>query len=409
MAALFLDAGYEVVDFHQVADVYIVNTCAVTLQAERKSRQALRKTREQNPEATLVMVGCYPQVAKDQLSAMPEIDLIVGSAEKPRVVELVERVRQASSPLIAVSEWTDEARFELISASQEVGRTRATVKVQDGCQQFCSYCIIPYARGPERSRTVESVVEEVAALVQQGFREVVLTGIHLGSYGKDLQPAIELADLVEAVLRVRGLDRLRLSSVEPNEITDSLLALFSRYPNFCRHLHIPLQSGEDHILKAMNRRYDTAQYRQVIEQVRRYVERMAITTDIIVGFPGETDGQFQLTCEFVRSIGFSRMHVFRYSRRPGTPAAALKEQTPAAVKEQRSYTLIDLAEAMGETYRRQMLGETWDVLWESEHEGWWIGHTDTYVKVYTIQQGIQSGSVSPVTITDMWKDGVRGE
>ncbi len=288
MAHLFQEAGYEVVDFSAAADVYVINSCAVTVQAEKKSRQIAHRAREQNRQAMIVMVGCYPQVAQGREQLPEGVDLLVGSADKPRIVELVERARETSSPLIAVSRWTDEASFQIISTRQQVGRTRATLKVQDGCQQFCSYCIIPYARGPERSRPIPEVVEEARALVEDGFKEVVITGIHVGSYGHDLPGQPDLVQLIEQVLQVPGLERLRLSSIEPNEIGEPLMQLMRQYPNFCRHLHIPLQAGQDRILKAMNRRYNTAEYRAIIDMVRSFVPEIAITTDVIVGFPSET-------------------------------------------------------------------------------------------------------------------------
>ena len=243
MAHLFREAGYEVVDFDQVADVYIINSCAVTIQAEQKSRQSTRRAREHNPNAIVVMVGCYPQVAQDREALLADVDLLVGSAEKQQIVDLVEQARQVQKPLVAVSDWAEQTQFEVISSRQDSDRTRATLKVQDGCQQFCAYCIIPYARGPERSRPLASIIAEARDLVEEGFLEIVLTGIHLGSYGRDLPGQIGLTDLVESVLQVPGLRRLRLSSVEPNEIDKPLLELMQQYPNFCRHLHIPLQAG----------------------------------------------------------------------------------------------------------------------------------------------------------------------
>lgn len=405
MAHLFREAGYEVVDFSEVADVYVINTCAVTVQAEQKSRQIAHRTREQNQHATLVMVGCYPQVAQDRGELPEGIDLLVGSADKPRIVELVERARQASSPLIAVSRWTDETSFQMISASQEVGRTRATLKIQDGCQQFCAYCIIPYARGPERSRSIADVVQEAHELVESGFKEIVLTGIHVGSFGQDLPGQPDLAVLVEQVLQVPGLQRLRLSSIEPNEIGEPLLELMQRHPNFCRHLHVPLQAGQDRVLKAMNRRYNTAEYRAIIDLARSFVPEIAITTDVIVGFPGETEAEFQQTYEFIKELGFSRLHVFRYSRRPGTPAAEMPQQVPQAEKARRSRALIALGQRLAKAYAKRLVGSEQTVLWESQDaNGVWSGHTDTYVTVYSNDPSLQSNAITRITIdgTNAW-------
>lgn len=399
MAHLFGEAGYEVVDFANVADVYVINTCAVTLQAEQKSRQIAHRARERNRQALLVMVGCYPQVAQGRGELPEGIDLLVGSADKPHIVELVERSRETSSPLIAISRWTDETSFQMISASQEVGRTRATLKIQDGCQQFCSYCIIPYARGPERSRSIADVVQEAYALVGAGFKEIVLTGIHVGSFGQDLPDQPDLADLVEKILQVPGLARLRLSSIEPNEIGEPLLRLMQQYSNFCRHLHVPLQAGQDRILKAMNRRYNTADYRAMIDLVRSYVPEIAITTDVIVGFPSETEAEFKETYEFIREIGFSRLHVFRYSRRPGTPAAEMPQQVPKDEKARRSRALITLGKCMAAEYARRLIGSQHDILWESQDSnGVWSGHTDTYVTVYSRDSSLRSNMISRVTV-----------
>jgi threonylcarbamoyladenosine tRNA methylthiotransferase MtaB len=409
MAHLFRQAGYSLVEFDQPADVYIVNSCAVTMQAERKSRQMARRARERNRNALLVMAGCYPQVACDRLQELAEVDLLVGSAEKPRIVELVSRALNSPSPLIAVSQWTGETTYGIIGAGQEISRTRANLKIQDGCQQFCAYCIIPYARGPERSREPVDVRREVRQLIDQGFQEIVLTGIHIGSYGRDLQPKTDLASLIAELLPEEGLSRLRLSSIEPNEITAKLLRLMQQQTNFCRHLHVPLQAGEDRVLRAMNRRYTTDDYRRIIEQVRAYVPEVAITTDVIVGFPGETEEEFQSTYQFVQEIGFSRLHVFRYSRRPGTPAAELPEQVPAAEKERRSRQLIALGQEQARAYASRLLGQTVEVLWEHQQNGRWIGHTDTYVEVGTVSQQPLANQLLPTQVTGLSGGGVLGQ
>ncbi len=399
MAHLFREAGYKVVDFSAIADVYVINTCAVTVQAEQKSRQIAHRARDRNPQAMVVMVGCYPQVAKGRGKLPDGVDLLVGSGDKPRIVELVERAREASSPLVAISHWTEDTSFQMISASQEVGRTRATLKVQDGCQQFCSYCIIPYARGPERSRPIPEVVQEAQSLVKAGFKEIVVTGIHVGSYGRDLPGRPDLVQLLEEVLQVPGLERLRLSSIEPNEIGHSLMSLMRRYPNFCRHLHIPLQAGHDRILKAMNRRYNTSEYRSIIDMVRSYIPEIAITTDVIVGFPTETEAEFQATYDFVADIGFSRLHVFRYSRRPGTPAAEMAGLVPKEEKARRSQALIALGRRMAKEYAEGLMGSEQTVLWENQDDdGVWSGHTDTYVTVCSRDSDLRSNQITRVLI-----------
>ncbi|MGI6358098.1 MAG: tRNA (N(6)-L-threonylcarbamoyladenosine(37)-C(2))-methylthiotransferase MtaB [Bacillota bacterium] len=410
MAHLFRQAGYSVVDFSDIADVYIVNTCAVTVQAERKSRQMMRRAREHNPQALTVMVGCYPQVAaKAQLTSLPDVDLIVGSNDKHRIVDLVADAKQAGQPVVAVSAWGEDAEFSHIAAGQDTQRTRATLKAQDGCRQFCAYCIIPYARGPERSRPPASVLEEARMRISEGFQEIVLTGIHLGSYGRDLQPQMDLADLVGQLLGLPGLGRLRLSSIEPNDITAKLLQLISQHKSFCRHLHIPLQAGDDQVLKAMQRRYSTDEYRQVVSLVRSFLPQAAITTDVIVGFPGESEEQFSNTCDFVQEIGFSRLHVFRYSRRPGTVAATLPNQIPAAEKERRSRTLIGIGEMLAANYAKRLLGKTVEVLWEHEQDGVWTGHTDTYVQVTARSKQQLQNRITPARALHVKGGGVVAE
>ncbi len=410
MAHLFHQAGYEVVPFAEAADVYIVNTCAVTVQAERKSRQMVRRARDHSPAALVVMVGCYPQVAgQEQLSELADIDLIVGSNDKHRIVQLVAQVLAEHRPLLAVSPWSDHAEFSAIGAGQESSRARANLKIQDGCQQFCAYCIIPYARGPERSRTPDQVEDEAKALLAQGYREIVLTGIHLGSYGRDLQPATDLSMLLRQLLPLQGLHRLRLSSIEPNEITPELLQLMQQHANFCRHLHIPLQSGTDHVLRAMNRRYTTEGYRRVVELARTHVPGLAITTDVIVGFPGETEDQFQDTCQFVQEIGFSRLHVFRYSRRPGTPAADFAAQVPTAEKDRRSKALIAIGKQLASQYAERLVGESVQVLWEHEQDGFWKGHTDTYVQVSAASLLPLANRLSEAKVRRLLADGVLAD
>lgn len=406
MAHLFRQAGYQVVDFDQPAEVYIINSCAVTVQAERKSRQMVRRAREHQPDALLVMAGCYPQIAEQALAEQADIDLIVGSADKPRIVELVASALAAESPLVAVSHWAEPAAFAMIGTGQETERTRATMKIQDGCQQFCAYCIIPYARGPERSRELAAILAEARALVASGFQEIVLTGIHIGSYGRDLQPETNLTHLIGQLLLVPGLQRLRLSSIEPNEVTPELLQLMQVHPNFCHHLHIPLQAGEDRVLKAMKRRYSTSDYRRMITEVRAAIPDIAITTDVIVGFPGETEQEFRATCQFVREIGFTRLHVFPYSRRPGTPAAELPQQVSRERKAERSRTLISLGHQLSRQYASHLLGQTVQVLWEHELNGLWTGHTDTYVQVGTQSEAPLGNRLLLARVTGVTEDGV---
>lgn len=410
MGHLFRQAGYDLVQFSEPADVYVVNTCAVTLQAERKSRQMVRRAREHNPGALVVMVGCYSQIAgQEQLRELSDIDLIIGSNDKHRIVQLVEQAQQANAPLCTVSPWSAQTSFSAVGSGQERGRTRATLKVQDGCQQFCAYCIIPYARGPERSRPIDQVIDEARVLLADGYQEIVLTGIHLGSYGRDLQPQLDLAALVRQLLPLPGLARLRLSSIEPNEITPELLQLMQSQRSLCRHLHVPLQAGSDPVLRAMNRRYDTDGYRRVIALARSFVPDLAVTTDLIVGFPGESAADFDVTCRFVQEIGFSRLHVFRYSRRPGTPAASFSEQVSSQEKDRRSKELIGIGKQLARLYASHLLGQTVQVLWEHEQGDLWQGHTDTYIQVSAFNRLALANRLTAAKVLRLANDGVLAE
>lgn len=411
VAALFRAAGYEVVDFSVPADVYVVNTCTVTSLGDKKSRQLLRRARRLNPRAVVVAMGCYAQTAPAEVSSLPEVNLVVGTSRRGEIVALVEEARRRGGALVAVGDLAG-ARFEELETGAVRERSRAVVKVQEGCRQFCSYCKVPYARGPERSRPPEAVRREVRRLLDEGFREVVLTGIHLGSYGRDLpsepgEPPWDLARLAADLADIPGLVRLRLSSLEPTDVSDRLIALVKESPVLCRHFHLPLQSGEDYILRRMNRHYTTADYAEVVRRIRAAVPETALTTDLIAGFPGETEEHFVQGLEFVRRMGFSRLHVFPYSRRKGTPAASFPGQVPEEVKRERVNRLLALGRSLAEEYHRRLLGQVALVLFEEEAEGpegelaersHWGGLTDTYVRVVTPSAEPLSGKLRWVRV-----------
>jgi threonylcarbamoyladenosine tRNA methylthiotransferase MtaB len=394
VAALFRGAGYEVVDFDAPADVYVVNTCTVTSLGDKKSRQTLRRAHRESPEALVVAMGCYAQTAPDEVAGLDGVDLVLGTNGRGRLVELVEEAlnrRRAASPVVVVGDLKG-AVFEELDTGAVAERTRATVKVQEGCRQFCTYCKVPYARGPERSRPPGAVVTEVQRLVAKGFREVVLTGIHLGSYGRDLagqggteerlEARWDLARLAQEVARVSGLRRLRLSSLEPTDVSTGLMAAVRDHPVLCRHFHLPLQSGEDGILRRMNRHYTTAEYARVVERIRVAVPEAALTTDVIVGFPGETEESFGRTMAFVRELAFSRLHVFPYSRRRGTPAASFPDQVPETVRKERAGRLAALGRELSLAFHQHLVGQEVEVLFEEEAGvALWSGLTDTYVRV----------------------------
>lgn len=381
IAAQFRAHGYEIVDFNQKgADIYIINTCTVTNISDQKSRQMIRKAHRSNPNAKIVVVGCLAQTDPEQIEAIPGVNLIVGNNDRSRIVELVEglSLNQQTSVVTSIAQVRS---FEELNAVSFEGRTRAYLKIQDGCNQYCSYCKVPYARGPSRSRTPQSVMEQVKAIVEQGYTEIVLTGVHLGAYGADLEPASSLSKIVRTITEVQGLKRVRISSVDPNEIDDELIELVAESPKVCRHLHIPLQSGSDQILEKMRRRYRTSDFRHIVNAVRKYVPEIAVTTDVIVGFPGETPELFAETHAFLTEMQLAKLHVFKYSPRAGTPAAGYPDQVSSQEKEKRSRALIALSDQMSERYQSRFVGKTVQVLVEREINGRLHGHTDNYIHV----------------------------
>lgn len=351
MEAIFKSAGYKVVGFNEDADVYLVNTCVVTNTGQRKSRQIINRAVRHNPMALTVVTGCYPQTAPDEVRAIDGVDVIIGNQERARIVELVEQALTSKRDDILdnVQKMTVDTRFEELGVGTETNKTRAFLKIQEGCNQYCTYCIIPFARGPLRSRSLESIKEEITKLVAAGYKEVVLIGIHLGCYGKELAKdgiKLSLYDAVEAALSVPGVERLRLGSLESVEVETRLMELMAKEPRLCHHLHLPLQSGCDKVLKAMHRPYDTARFAELLKEIRSYVPDVAITTDIIVGFPGETEEDFEETLAFARSCGFAKMHIFPYSKRKGTPAEKMPNQVEEQVKQERAARLAELDKEM---------------------------------------------------------------
>ncbi|NLM26450.1 MAG: tRNA (N(6)-L-threonylcarbamoyladenosine(37)-C(2))-methylthiotransferase MtaB [Firmicutes bacterium] len=380
IATQFIEAGYEIVDFDQPADVFVINTCTVTNMSDRKSRQMIRRASRNNPQAKIVVVGCFAQTAPEEVQAIPGVNLVVGTNDRGQIVQLVEKL-DLDEGYSLVGEIFQVDDFEEMSVTSFQGRTRAFLKIQDGCNQFCSYCKVPYARGKSRSRKSENIKEEVNNIVSQGYREIVLTGVHLGGYGSDLQPASSLAKITELISHIPGVQRVRISSVDPNEIDQHLLELLANNPHVCRHLHIPLQSGSDTILEKMRRKYRTTDYLQIVEKARELVPNIALTTDVIVGFPGESDELFQETYDFIKSIGFAKLHVFKYSPRTGTPAASFPEQVSNVDKERRSHQLIQLSDEMAFQFHQQFLGEIVEVLVEGQESDTVTGFTDNYLRV----------------------------
>lgn len=407
---MFKSRGYQVVDFNGSADVYIINTCTVTHLGDRKSRQLIRRAARANPEGLVVVMGCYAQTSPGEVLEIPEVDLVVGTSDRGRVVDLVEEARKGQR-VNAVRDVFKVEEFEELPAVAYTGRVRAFLKVQEGCNNFCAYCIIPYARGPVKSRSPEKVVEEAGRLVQGGFKEIILTGIHTGAYGQDLGNNADLAGLLKQLVGIPGLQRLRLSSVEPMDVTADLIAIFAAGPPLCPHLHIPLQSGADTVLKKMRRQYTTGEFRELVEKMRRQVDGLAVTTDVIVGFPGETGEEFMHTYNFIKDIGFSGMHVFKYSPRRGTPAADFPDQVDPAVKEERSRELIELGEKMAATYAGKFLGTIREVLAEEYHDedkSLYQGFTDNYLKVIFPGNNTLRGNMVSVYMEELSGTNLKG-
>lgn len=379
MTALFLNRGYRLGDFETYCDVYVINTCTVTHAGDRKSRQMIRRAKHINPEAIVVVTGCYAQASPQDVAAIEDVDIILGTNKRYLIVDTIETFHGERKQLVdAKDNLTD---FEEITMDRVIQKARAYLKVQDGCEQFCTYCIIPYARGPLRSRSMENALLEAKKLEQAGFKEIILTGIHLGAYGKETGK-YTLADLCEKLLQETAFERIRLSSIEPTEVDDHLLQLFKNHRRMCRHLHLPLQAGDDNVLEQMHRPYNIEQYRQEMARIRDAVPEIALSTDLMVGFPGETDVQFMNSLLFCDEIAFSSMHIFKYSPREGTPAATYPNQISNEIKDQRSKQMQEVAEKNMMQYMKNHIGQCVEVLMEEENnEGLWMGHTDNYLHV----------------------------
>ncbi|HIV25522.1 MAG TPA: tRNA (N(6)-L-threonylcarbamoyladenosine(37)-C(2))-methylthiotransferase MtaB [Candidatus Scatomonas pullistercoris] len=388
MEQLLEKKGYEIVPFEPGADYYIINTCTVTNIADRKSRQMLHRARKMNPEAVVAAVGCYAQIRGEELEKDPMIDLIVGNSRKGELPQLLQSCRLEKKKQAALSDLGRERKYEPLSIEKTAEHTRAFIKVQDGCNQFCSYCIIPYARGRVRSRRPEDVLREVRNLAASGCREVVLSGIHLSSYGIDFEQQTDLLDLIRLLHPVEGIDRIRLGSLEPGIITEGFAEELAALPKVCPHFHLSLQSGCDRTLRRMNRRYTSGEYLERCRILRKYFRDPALTTDIITGFPGETEEDFRESAEFVERVSFFETHVFPYSRREGTRAASMEGQLPEAVKKQRSHVLLELNKRKKAEYLEKALGKETEVLLEEETEldgrRAWAGYTREYRKVLVL-------------------------
>ncbi|MFP4015438.1 MAG: tRNA (N(6)-L-threonylcarbamoyladenosine(37)-C(2))-methylthiotransferase MtaB [Halanaerobiales bacterium] len=384
MMDLFKKKGYQINDFDEIADVYIVNSCTVTNQAARKSRQLARRAKRLNPHAIVALVGCYTQVSPEEVRDIGEVDLFIGTSNRANIVEYVEEVLHQGEVDINILERQELSVFEELKVDSLRETTRAYVKIEEGCNQFCSYCIIPYARGPVRSRDPQSVMKEVGELVSRGVKEIILTGTHLGAYGYDWDKDNSLEELIEDLITIDGLEHIRLSSIEVTEISDYLLDIIASESKLCPHLHLPLQSGSEEILKRMKRPYTAEEFRRVVRKVRNKVPDIAITTDIIVGFPGEDQECFEEHYKFVKEMKFSRLHVFPYSIREGTPAARMADQLPGDVKREYSSKMRELNEGLMLAYQEKFLGKVRELIVEENRDfqtNFLTGVTDNYIRV----------------------------
>ena len=382
IAQKFIEAGYKICNVNEKMDIAIVNTCTVTNIADRKSRQMLRKIKEENPNAIVVAVGCYVQVAKDKVDQMEEIDLSLGNVEKRDIVTIVENYIKEKKKFSNIIDVNKEKEFLELGFVTYTEKTRATIKIQDGCNNFCSYCLIPYARGRVRSRNKENVIQEANEIAKKGIKEIVITGIHIASYGKDFSEDYKLIDLLEDLNKIDGIQRIRLGSLEPTIITEEFAKRLIKLEKICNQFHLSLQSGCNETLKRMNRKYTVEEFREVTKILRKYFKDVNLTTDIIVGFPGETEEEFNKTYEFLKEIKFYKMHVFKYSPREGTKAATMLNQVDGKIKEQRSQKLIELSNKNQKEYNEKYKNTNLQVLFEEKTDGMWTGNTKNYVKVY---------------------------
>lgn len=411
MEELFTKNSYDIVKSDEVADIYVINTCTVTNLSDRKSRQFIRRAKKINKNSTIAVVGCYSQVSPDEVSAIEGVDVVIGTTDRDRIVELCEKAREKDEKINIVRNIKTQKEFETININDIKSKTRAYIKIQDGCNQFCSYCIIPYARGPIRSRKLGDIINEIEKLSKVGFKEVVLTGIHVSSYGKD-KGGVPLTSLLEQVSKVSGIERIRLSSIEPTLITSEFMEIIMGMEKVCDHFHLSLQSGSDTVLERMNRKYTAEEYKNIVKCIREHMPNAGITTDIIVGFPGETEEEFKETYDFIKEIGFSRIHVFKYSPREGTPAAKDKNQVDGNIKNNRSEKLINLGDELMGKFHSKFIGATLNVLFEEESKneiGFIDGYTTNYIRVKSKMNSNLTGEIADVKIESMEHDILIGK
>lgn len=411
---LFKNEGYEQVDFEDsAADVYVINTCTVTNTGDKKSRQIIRRAVRRNPDAVVAVTGCYAQTSSAEIMDINGVDLVIGTQDRDKMMSFVKQIQDDRKPVNAVRNIMKTRNFEELDVPDFNERTRAFLKIQEGCNNFCTFCIIPWSRGLSRSRDPQSVIEQAKQLVASGYKEIVLTGIHTGGYGDDLEN-YRLTDLLQDLEKVEGLERIRISSIEASQIDDEMIDVLNRSTKMCRHLHIPLQAGENSVLKRMRRKYTTEEFAAKIKRLHEALPGVAITTDVIVGFPGETDEMFESGYRFMEELQFAEMHVFPYSKRTGTPAARMDDQIDEEVKNERVHRLIDLSEKMQLQYGQKFVGEVLDVIPERDYKGapgsgLVMGYSDNYIQV--VFEGSESliGQLCRVKIVEAGVNECRGQ
>ena len=405
---LLTQRGHTLVPFEQAADAYIINTCTVTAVSDKKSRQVIRRTRKTAPDAIIAVCGCYPQTHPQDMDGL-SIDLVSGTGDRQGFVELLERTWKERQPITALDNAFERRTFEVLPAGGMEGRTRAMLKVEDGCVNFCSYCIIPYARGPIRSLPLEQAREQAAQLAQAGYQELVLTGIEISSWGRELEGDHTLIDLIEGVCHSAPSCRVRLGSLEPRTITEDFCTRAAKLDNLCPHFHLSMQSGCDATLSRMNRKYTSARFYESISLLRQHFDAPAITTDMIVGFPGETEDEFAQTLNFIQKCQFSSMHIFPYSKRPDTPAAKMPDQIPSSVKEERAKQAAQIAAQMELDYLSQFVGQRLEVIFEEQRDGLWRGYTTRYTEVVLASEENLHNQLRTVSIAAVEKGRSRAE
>lgn len=397
---LFQQAGYEKTDFEQNSDVYIINTCTVTNTGDKKSRQVIRRAIRKNPDAVVCVTGCYAQTSPAEVMAIPGVDIVVGTQDRHKLLPFIEEFQKEREPINAVGNIMKARVYEELDVPSFTDRTRASLKIQEGCNNFCTFCIIPWARGLMRSRKPEDVLQQATQLVEAGYKEIVLTGIHTGGYGEDMKDT-SLASLLAELEKVTGLKRIRISSIEASQITDDVIDVIDRSEKVVRHLHVPLQSGSNTVLKRMRRKYTTSFYKERVNRLKKALPGLAVTSDVIVGFPGETDEEFQETFDFIREIGFSELHVFPFSKRTGTPAARMEDQVEDQLKNDRVHKLIELSNQQAKEYASLFEEDILEMIPEEEdpdNSEYLIGYTDNYMKVKVPLDKVMIGEIVQVKI-----------